>query len=270
VNQNNSALGNWEERASFAFRGRVKALGQSNLDGVEPDERMATVGVEEVVIAPRDVGDLTGKTITVYLQSTQGIEADQEAMFFATNWHYGNNIGVVEIGRIAVPATAEARQAVTGEARQAVVGERLRQLDENIEQRIRGAKLILSGRVLSTYRAEQTTDLPGHIEGVEWWNADMWVGTVEKGRPPAELRIWYPTGGDMDWSSIPKSYPEQEGVWFLRPVEEAEEGEVDVEELRRRGREEAEERLMAVDPLDYHAISDLPRIQALLWRMGEE
>ena len=32
-------------------------------------------------------------------------------------------------------ATAEARQAVTAEARQAVVGERLRQLDEEIEQR---------------------------------------------------------------------------------------------------------------------------------------
>jgi len=263
VNQNNSALGNWEERASFVFRGRVEALGQSNLDGVEPDERMATVEVEEVVIAPRDLGDLTGKTITVYLQSTQGIDAGQEVMFFATSWHYGNNIGVVEIGRTTMAATAEARQAV--------IGERLRQLDEDVEQRIRGAKLIISGRVLSTYRAEQTADLPGQFEeGVEWWNADMWVRTVEKGQPPADLRIWYPTGGDMYWAHVPKSYPEQEGVWFLRPVEEAEEGEVDVEELRQREQAEAEERLMAVDPLDYHAISDLPRIQTLLWRIGED
>src|SRR6266550_1293419 len=141
------AVENWMTSASFVFRGRVKALGQCNLDGVEPEERMATVRVDNVTLAPRDLGDLTGKTITVYLQSTQGIRAGQVATFFAKSWHYGKRIGVVEVGRTDV-ATAEVRKAV--------IEERLRQLDEEVEERMHGAKLIVSGRVLSTFRAERS------------------------------------------------------------------------------------------------------------------
>jgi len=62
-------------QASFVFRGRIKSLGKSNLEGVPPDDRMATVEVKEVVVAPPDLGDLTGKTITVYLAKRQGLRA---------------------------------------------------------------------------------------------------------------------------------------------------------------------------------------------------
>jgi hypothetical protein len=260
------SLEEWVKQASFVFRARVKALRQSNLVGVEPDERMATVRIEEVIIAPRDLGDLTGKIVTVYLQSVQGIRPGQLATFFARSWHYGETIGVVEVGR-----TTEG----TAEVRQATIEERLRQLDEELEERIRGAQLIVSGRVLSTYRTERREGFPGIVEGVEWWEADLWVRTVEKGLPPPRLQIFFPVGGSPKWSPYPKAYPGQEGVWFLRPVVEAENGKTEESrqsKRKKKGRKQVkiEQPLMAHDPLDYHSISDLPRIQSLLWRAAKE
>ena len=259
------ALEEWVGQASFVFRGRIKALGQSNLDGVEPEERMALVEVEEVVIAPRGLGDLEGSTVTVYLQSTEGNRPDQTATFFASSWHYGQTIGVVEVGRTTV---------ATSEIRQAVFENRLRQLDEAIEERIRGAWLIVSARVLSTYRTERIEGLPGGEEGVQWWEAEMYVKTIEKGMPPANLRIFFPMGGSEQWSAYPKCQAGQEGVWFLRPIGETE-GESGKGGRKRpqkaeEGQPKPEEPLVAQDPLDYHAMSALPRIQSLLWRTAKE
>jgi hypothetical protein len=252
-------LETWTRECAFVITGRVQGLGASNLDGVEPEDRMATVEVEDVALAPRDLGDLRGQTITVYLETTDGLEVGQQITFFGSSWHYGRTVGIVEVGRTTSPA-AEIRQAVTDA--------RLRQLDEQIEERIRGADVIISGRVLTTYRAERPEGLPGLIEGVEWWNADLWIGSVEKGQPPEDQRIWFPVGGDRDWGPVPKAYPGQTGVWLLRPVTEP------GEDAEPRGGEQqpwtgSERRLMAVDPLDYHASSDLPRIQTLLSRVSE-
>jgi hypothetical protein len=263
----------WTKEAAFVFSGRVQALGASNLDGVEPEDRMATVQIEDVALAPRDLGDLRGRTVTVYLETTEGLEAGQQATFFARGWHYGRNIGVIEVGGVTQVGRTSARAA---DLRQAVIAERLRQLEEQIEERIKGAEVIVSGRVLATYRAERAEGLPGLMEGVEWWNADLWIGSVEKGQPPGDQPIWFPEGGEPRWGPVPKAYPGQAGVWLLRPVTDV--GEEDAPprggpSQGRRGEEQleapAELRLMAVDPLDYHALSDLPRIQTLLWRVGE-
>jgi len=263
----NEALEAWTRDCAFVISGRVQALGASNLDGVEPEDRMVTVEVEDVALAPRSLGDLRGQTITVYVESTEGLEEGQQLTFFGRSWHYGRTIGIVEVGRTATPA-AEMRQAITSA--------RLRSLEDQIEERIRGAEVIISGRVLATHRIGRAEGLPGFIEGVEWWTADLWIGSVEKGQPPEDQRIWFPEGGDWEWGPVPKAYPGQSGVWFLRPLTEP--GEEDAEARggrSRNGRGEerpwtgSERRLMAVDPLDYHAASDLPRIQTLLWRVSE-
>src|SRR5215216_5833477 len=120
----------WIRDAPFVLSGRIIALGKNNLEGVEPNESMATVLVEDVVLAPRDLGDLVGKTITVYLQSTKGIKSGQYSTIFAKSWHYGKNIGVIEVGRTTLTADR---------IRGATIQERLRILDEEIKDRIRGA-----------------------------------------------------------------------------------------------------------------------------------
>jgi hypothetical protein len=65
---------------------------------------MAMVKIDSLVIAPRILGDLTGRTVTVCLQSPNGIRQDQQVTFFAAPWHYGNNIGLTEVGRTDLTA----------------------------------------------------------------------------------------------------------------------------------------------------------------------
>jgi hypothetical protein len=255
------ALSDLSRRASFVFHGRVKAVGKCNLDGVEPDSRMALVQIDEVIVAPPSLGDLTGKTVTVYLESSRGVKVNDLATFFATGWHYGRNIGVVEIGRTSMTAA---------DLRHSTIDERLREQDAQLEARIRRADLIISGRVLSTYRTERK-DLPGMDEGVEWWEAEMWVGTVEKGTPPKDLLIFYPVGGDREWGPVPKCLPGQNGIWLLGPVSEPDQVERKPERRGKKAQKKAqEEKLMALDPLDYQAISALPRVQDLLRRTREK
>jgi hypothetical protein len=255
--------------AAFVFTGRIQALGESNLDGVEPEDRMATVEVEEVALAPRDLGDLRGRTLTIYLETAEGIEPGQHATFFAQSWHYGKNIGVIEVGGAREFGRTSLRAT---DLKEEVIAERLRTFEEQIEERIRGCEAILSARVMNTTKVEVTEGLPGLDEGVEWWTAELWIASIEKGRPPEDRRIWFPEGGDRDWGPVPKAYPGQTGIWLLRPVMEVAEDDTDQQEQQPQS--SASEptqvrRLMAIDPLDYHALSDLPRVQTLLWRLSE-
>ena len=98
-------------RAAFVFQGEVQAVGRSNLEGVPPDERMALVRINDVILAPPLLGDLIGQTITVYLDAERGAKPKDTAIFFATSWHYGKTIGVIEIGRTATTADS-LRQAL--------------------------------------------------------------------------------------------------------------------------------------------------------------
>ena len=248
-------------RSAFIFRGRVRGVGKSNLEGVPVEDRMALVQVGEVIFAPPALGDLTGKTVTVYLESAGGLKNNDQTTFFATSWYYGTNIGVIEIGR---------SDADVSELRQSIAGERLLEHDEQVEERIRRALLIVSGKITSTFRSKQP-GLPGRDEGVEWWEAALFVASVEKGRPPADLHIFFPVGGDREWGPVPKFCSGQTGVWLLGPVSEP-----DVEQPKPAGRgkkkreSRSEERLMALDQLDYHASSALPRIRALVAKLAEK
>jgi hypothetical protein len=268
----------WLSEASFVFFGRVRDVGASNLVGVEAEPRMATVDVVDVVLAPNQLGDLRGQTITIFAAEGERLKPDQQFTFFARSWHYGETIGVMEVGRTTAPVR---------DLRAGLIAERLRLLDSEITDRIRSADAILSGRVLTTYPAEDTEGLPGVIDGVQWWNAELWVGSVEKGAPPDDRRIWFPEGGDPEWSVLPKAYPDQTGVWLLHslpdrslvpirgvpspdasPMDPAQPDDSnpspkktydDVDDSSQR------RRLAALDPLDFHADSDLARIRTLIW-----
>jgi hypothetical protein len=246
-------ISEWLSNASFVFSGHITALGKNNLDGVQPDERMALVNVEDVVMTPSILGKLSGKSITVYLQAREGIEEGQRMTFFASPYYYGKNIGVLEIGRTTLSAA---------EIREPTINARMLQLDQELKERINGAQLIVSGRVVNT-RPYQSKYLPGIEEGVEWWTAEIRMETVEKGQPPSDnLWIYFPTGGEPEWGLYPKFHPGQEGIWLLRPITEIEENENNKGQPMERN--DYEIFLVAHKSTDYHAISDLARIQLLL------
>ena len=95
-----ASLEQWVAQSSYIFRGRILALGKCNLNGVEPEPNMVTVKVEEVIVAPPDLGNITGSTMTVYFQSTGDLKAGQLQTIFASGWHLGKTIGVTEVGHV--------------------------------------------------------------------------------------------------------------------------------------------------------------------------
>jgi hypothetical protein len=253
-------LREWTQASAFVFTGFIEALGSSNLDGVKPEPRMATVRVDKVAIAPADLGDLRGRVVTVYLETVDDLASGDYVTFFARSWQYGRNIGVVEIGRTLVPASTIGPDVILAQ---------LKLFEDQLVERIRGADVILSGLVTGTQRVPRSANLPGFVEGVQWWVADLWIGSVEKGYPPRDRRIWFPEGGNPYWGIVPKAHPRQEGVWLLWPLAEPHE-EHEHPDKRNRSEDsiDGERRLMARDRLDYHSISDLPRIRALLRQSG--
>jgi hypothetical protein len=252
VTLSSKTISEWLSSASFVFSGRIIGVGKNNLDGIQPDEPMVLVNVEDVVMSPSILGELSGKDITVSLQSLEGIEEGQIMTFFASPFYYGKNIGVLEVGRTTLRST---------EIRQVTINTRMAQLDEELKERINGAQLIVSGRVLTT-RPYPTKSLPGIDHGIEWWTAQIRIETIEKGQSPSpDLWIYFPTGGDPRWGLYPKFYAGQEGVWFLRPITQIEQNDSNNKGLQSIDNEKF---LVAERSADFHAISDLARIQLLL------
>ena len=254
-------LRDWVASSSFVLQGRLTALGQSNLHGIKPNERMAMVKVDEVVIAPRTLGNIKGKTITVYLQSNDGLTNDQQWTFFATSWHYGNNIGVTEVGRTELSAN---------QIREDTINEYLRQLDEKLKERIKTAKVIVSGSVISTYHSDNDDERRSLIEEeADWHKANIRIDTVEKGDPPDDLHVLFPMSGGKEFLRFPTYNEGQTGVWLLHSSEESNDPQQQKNQVKAKIDKEEEE-LIAQDPLDYHAISALPRIQTLLWSINPQ
>ncbi len=244
-------------RANYVFRCRVLKVGASNLGSVPTEERMAIVAVEDVVVAPPNVGDLTGDQLTVYLTSTRGIRVGQHLTVAASSWHYGEHIGVVEEARFVEPIDR---------VRDAFLDAHLRLQDELVEARIVAAEIIVGGRVVET-KPVQPGEPGGDADEPDWWEADVRVESIHKGRPPGEhLRVWFPRGGEREWDDAPKFFPGQDGIWLLAhgPIGAGR----DREPRRKSQRAEARKRdiFTALDPLDFHARGDGDRIDALvLW-----
>jgi hypothetical protein len=81
-----AAIRTWTRDRACVFSDRARELGASDLDGVEPEDRMAIVEVDNVALAPRDVGDLRGEMITGYLEATDRDGVGQAVTFFDRSW----------------------------------------------------------------------------------------------------------------------------------------------------------------------------------------
>jgi hypothetical protein len=235
-------VGEWVCAAQYVFRGSVLEAGATNLTGVEADPRMAVVHVDEVLMAPRTLGDLTGADVTVYVAEDRPVEPGENGVFFGASWHYGAHLGVVEVGR--TPADDGDLPAL----QDAVLNARLAQLDDELLARLEASELVVSGRVLEIAEAEdEDDDEPADWDAPQWHTAELRVGRILKGSPPPHIRVAFPLGGDRTWEASPQYFAGQEGVWLLSKAEER------------------PDHYSALDPLDFHAASDVERISTLLW-----
>lgn len=224
--------------APFIFQGRVRAVGENNLQGIPPMANHALVDVEQVLVAPSNLGELRGRVVTVVV--ARPVRKGSRGVWWATSWVFDNEIGVIETGRADGVGIMSAAADV--------VNARLAALDDLVVDRVTGADMIVAGTVVSV----EELGLDGIAEGTTWRRALVRVASVLKGDAGAEAVIQFPGIGSPRWATAPRLVLEQQGVFILRrPSHEP-----------RMRKMKVSGAWVALDPNDVHAPSSLARIEA--------
>ncbi|HYO13098.1 MAG TPA: hypothetical protein VE685_07895 [Thermoanaerobaculia bacterium] len=193
--------------APFVFRGTVQEAGASNVTGVPASARTVVVRVDEVLKAPAELGDFTGREITVQLQEPGTDPPGRVGVFFTRGWIYGETLGVVEVGRAAGDPGALRGQVLAADRRSQ---------DQILAERVQGAALVVVGKVVETRPAE-TGPQPITEHDPQWWEAVIEVDSVLKGSKPEGNRVTvlYPESLDVMWYEAPKPRKGWDAVWLL-------------------------------------------------------
>jgi hypothetical protein len=229
-------------RSGLIFIGTVERLRATTIDAVSATDLTAIVRVEGQIESPQTVRPYEGREVTLLQGEPAHLAVGQRLVFFATGWLYGTGVAVREIGTREVQGDDAATRT---EVRAAI--ERVG--DEDIQQRLRAAKLIVRGRVEFVNPLPADPSSRGQRE-LEWWEAILGVEGVERGIPPkGRIAVIFPKSDDPPWRSAPKFHVGQRGIWVLDAAK--------LEGLRRQS-------FTALDPLDFQSIEELDRIRRLL------
>jgi len=226
------------------FIGRVAKLRATNLKVVEPTETTALVTIEELLDSPPSLVGLKGEDVTVDLLRAGEVQPEQRAVFFTNGILFGEHLEVKEVGLLPVPADIAKLRADIAAFR-AQIG------DETLKQRLVSTVLVVTGKVLETRPLKRTTRASEHEP--DWAEAIIAVEKVEKVEKGAfrggKVTVYFPRSTDERWLLSPKFRPGQQGIWILhRESRFGLPGPV----------------LTALDPSDYHPLTEQPRIQKLL------
>jgi len=228
--------------ADFIFSGTLLKAHAATID-LDDASDCAVVRVDRIIVGGEAVGPLAGRAITVRLRESDRARDGERRVYFTKGWHWGEDIGVIELNSITAPTGPELRRMQSDIERQ-----RQQQSDRELTERLRTAELVVMGRVISVRRAE-VPPLPTEHDP-NWQEAVIEVRSVLRGgQPGARVTILFPGTDDPMWRAAPKFRRGTEGIWLLRPL--------DFEGKRL-------PRLAAPYPADFRPPSDEARIRRLL------
>jgi hypothetical protein len=241
--------------APFVFFGTVRQPGGSNVEALDREEEpSAVVHVDELVVVPNTLGDITGQEVTVRLTGPRP-RRGQRLLFMASSLVYGNELGVIEVARVA-PGRQAARM------REEILEEKLRQHDDELLTRLRRAEVVVYGRVesIESFLPESAVAAPQPLgeAAPSWRIADLLVWRVLKGQPQAGPRVVFPFPRTQRWPEVPLFVEGQEGIWLLHSLADRD------PEVKAGQPPTVANGFEAPDELDFHAPGSLPRIQLLL------
>jgi hypothetical protein len=232
--------------AEFVFFGTVRRLQASNVAQVEPEDDVAIVRADDVIISPHSVGEVARRDLTVRL--SRKAKAGDKGLILGSTWIIGDEIAIIELDRLT------GRLDRVG-IRESVLDERLRFLDERLVERVARADVVVRGRVQSV----STVAVPPKQQrrGVAWWHvASIEVLDVLKGHPDATARVAFLDPRPPRWHDAPMLAVGQEGVWILRTAARTPEWR-DLPAVPKNV-------YSALDPLDYQSSASFERMYALL------
>lgn len=235
-------LGKIIRTARIIFVGSVEKPGASNVSLVPASKRTALVRVREVLDAPATMGELRGQVVTVFLAKEGSVQAGQTGIFFTNGWMYGENVAVREV--LILPD----RDRET--LRAAIAGERQQVRDEELAAHLKSAALVIAGQVVSAKPAPGAERGPRSEHDAEWWQAEIGVASVLKGRTTGKtVTVFFPSSLDERWLLVPKLKEGQRAIFLLQPYQ---------------GKDLPAGALVILHPLDVQPESQIDRIRRLL------
>jgi hypothetical protein len=199
------------KRANIVFVGTVSRVG-SAMPSVTAGPRTLVVKVEDVLNKPDQIRLVAGDSVTVEALDS-GMKSGDRATFYTTGWVFGHGVAVREVGHEAMPAqvSLSARRDSFRQLEQQVS-------DSTLAERVRGADMIVAGRVESigaaTLAAQQHRRITEHDPS--WQEAVIAVDSMLKGPTSARVVVRFPTSLDVAWHRFPRFAVGQAGTFLLR------------------------------------------------------
>jgi hypothetical protein len=229
-------------QSNLVFQGTVSRLNATTEPQIPASPATAVVLVESVIDGTNMVSDVAGREITVQLLRAASVVAGRRVLFFSNLTVASKSVAVKEVAHFDVaPSNAMATQ----------VTDYLRRKPEiDLQARVSGADVIVTGRVARITRAEQQrTGPPPSEHDPEWTDAVVEVQSTEKGTAVQTLTVSFPSSNDIRWFRSPKLQVGETGVFLLR-----------------RGRDRGAPALTALDPLDVRPLADRDHVRQLIQR----
>ncbi len=204
------------KNSAFIFVGTVQALKATTMPMVRASDRTSIVKVDQSVYANPMLARIAGRPITVELNDPQGVQVGQQRVFYTNPSVYGTSLAVRSVGDYPLDEDAGA----LGERVSAI---RQKLTDQNLQERIAQADLIVTGRVSNVEPVEETEPGPVSYDDPQWTKAVVQVESLEKGKLPENtVELLFPASDDLRWFAAPKFKEGQEGIWILKstPIEE--------------------------------------------------
>jgi hypothetical protein len=239
--------------ASFIFEGTLRQIGAVTSASLPAGPDMAVVHVGKILKGPHVLAGFSGQEITIQLRHPGSAQHGRQATFFTTGLHFGGGLAVREVGqldRTGAEVEAEVKEAMA------------HAYDDALRARLEAAELVVAGTAVRVgpLRTDDATSRQVSEHDPDWWECEIKVSDVEKGKLPAagrgraagsEVVTLFAHSTDIVWYQSPKFNEGEEGIWLLHRTD---------------FRGAPVPGLVTDHPLDFHPLSRIERIRALLGR----
>lgn len=201
-----AAIASLSEKSEVVFLGTVQVAHAATVP-VDDVGLHVVVRLDEVLFGAQLYRGFHGQNVTVRTLDGAELKPGDRLVFFANAWHYGESLGLVEVGR--APGTE------AGALRSAVERSRAASADRELKGRVDAAQLVVTARVSSV--KERPRVVSEHDP--QWTEAEIEVQEVLKGTAAAaggKTTVVFPGSDDVMWYRVPKLTPGQQGVFVLR------------------------------------------------------
>lgn len=200
-------------RANIVFVGTVTRVGAASFGAVAATPRTLVVRVEDVLDKPAALRLGAGDSVTVEPLDSS-LAPGIRATFYTTGWVFGRGIAVREVAHETMPA----QQSLA--ARRDSFQQLQRQVtDSTLAERVRGADMIVVGRVEETRPATllaQPVRRRITEHDADWQEAVIAVDSMIKGPASPRVVVRFPGSRDIAWHRLPKFASGQAGTFLLR------------------------------------------------------